>query len=73
VRQPRRLCVGVAQLRCFGDGFQFGRFELSIEASIEQHEKSEASGFDRSAVAGPRVRFLAGGIVEPVAGVGKVW
>jgi len=60
------LCVGVAELACVGDGFQFG-----VEASVEEHEKTEARGFDGGAVSGPGVRFFAGRIVEPVAGVGE--
>jgi hypothetical protein len=43
----------LAEARGFGDGFQFGRFKLGIEASVEEHEESEAGGFDRGAVAGP--------------------
>ena len=58
--------IGVAELRCASDRFQF-----CIEASIEEDEESEACGFNGSAVASPGVRLLAGRMVEPVAGVGE--
>ena len=60
------LRVRVSELRRMGNGFQFG-----VEATVEEHEKSEARGFDGRAVAGPSVRALAWRIVEPVTGVGK--
>ncbi len=58
--------VRFSEARGIGDGFQ-----LRVEPSVEQHEKSEAGGLDRRPVPGPRVRLLAGRIVEPVPGVGK--
>src|SRR5208282_551416 len=60
------LRVGVPKLGCVGNGFQFG-----VQTSVEEHEESEASGFDGGTMAGPGVRFLAGRIVEPVSRVRK--
>src|ERR1700684_2694391 len=60
------LRVGLAEARGFRDGFQFG-----VEASVEEHEESEAGGFDDVAMAGPGIGLFAGRMVEPVAGVGE--
>ena len=49
-----------------GDSFQFG-----IEAAVEQHQEAEPGGFNGGTVAGPTIRLFAGGIIEPVARVGK--
>ena len=60
------LRVGVANFLCVGDRFQF-----RVDAAVEEHEESEAGGFNGGAVAGPGIGVLAGRIVEPVAGVGE--
>ena len=65
-RRKRRLARQSFQASSHGNGFQFG-----IEATVEEHEKSEARGFDDRAVAEPSVRALAWRIVQPVTGVGK--
>lgn len=45
--------------------------QLSVEAAVEEHKKSEPRGVDGGAVANPGVRILARRIIQPVPGISK--
>lgn len=66
------LCGGSS-----GDGVRFAEdggilpLKLSVEASIEENEKTKAGAVKCGTSTSPRVRCHSGWVVKPVSGIGE--
>jgi len=60
------LRIGLAESCSPRDGFQ-----LCIEATVKQDQKTESSVFDPGAFSDPRICLRTRGIVQPVSRVGE--